>query len=807
MVSVSSIDALVDFVSENNCMKRAGKQLKELSGNIVNDPHERSLKEFVSLFSCALSDEPAWSRLTYTSSHSLLLCFDAHDAFFKKGLVDSLSEKEWNMVSLPIYSICNTTSSLIYKMNSYTMQLLRRCVVKLEEIQTTKVLQWDAFSTVCPLVRASFARCVRDYSCSDSVNGPKSLRDAAETVLKEERGECKDVVPEAVYNLLCFMDGITNKSLDTNIQTDEEREAATNDIMTLFEKPSTLRDMPFYVQNYAFTDILLPLTYLLSGTRPYPSLLKIMYNFVVDYLHLVPIRVLHTLFKALMFTPTANDSLHYSSYVTAMSKTCAFYIVFVWEDGSWKPECEDSRKADLVDMGTMWHKAYAQILLELPAIEEDSDIPQEFNEWTPFLNSFIGYGERKTEPIEAFVRLTLLTAYTSACFKGVTCNGEALVSSFAYVVMNSMSGSSRKEYMYNCIKRLEASMPNDYVKKLTLSNCSTLNSFFDGKAASSPTGLYEGIRRTVHFYMGHAIYYFNEFLTNKITLPCERIKKILSHDWASVVSLERIAASEKAFEELCQEEEVEKLDTLERSKRASETSRAKKKRACERREQRSKEKQAKEEQKQHLEKQSGKDRVTAECDRKVLAAIERARKDIANGLCIKDSIDRVSQVVARYHNSCSTFVLKEKNSFRSEFCEKKKPHSQNPGGIIVPTKEEQLRLSEALHNLEVEDVTHIGLTTKEIKKHIKMKNQQEADTQVRKRLSQRVVEVSHCPITLCAMEDPVVASDGHTYERSAITDWMSRNNTSPLTGDTFEHKNLVTNYAFRSVLDIVAVTS
>ena len=91
----------------------------------------------------------------------------------------------------------------------------------------------------------------------------------------------------------------------------------------------------------------------------------------------------------------------------------------------------------------------------------------------------------------------------------------------------------------------------------------------------------------------------------------------------------------------------------------------------------------------------------------------------------------------------------------------------------------------------------------EIKKQLKLKEQEVVDAQVRERLTQRVVEVTHCPITLSAMEDPVVAADGHTYERSAITDWMSRNSTSPLTGDPFEHNNLVPNYAFRSVLDIV----
>ena len=38
-----------------------------------------------------------------------------------------------------------------------------------------------------------------------------------------------------------------------------------------------------------------------------------------------------------------------------------------------------------------------------------------------------------------------------------------------------------------------------------------------------------------------------------------------------------------------------------------------------------------------------------------------------------------------------------------------------------------------------------------------------------------------CPITYDIMVDPVVASDGNSYERAAIVDWFSRNNTSPIT--------------------------
>jgi len=38
-----------------------------------------------------------------------------------------------------------------------------------------------------------------------------------------------------------------------------------------------------------------------------------------------------------------------------------------------------------------------------------------------------------------------------------------------------------------------------------------------------------------------------------------------------------------------------------------------------------------------------------------------------------------------------------------------------------------------------------------------------------------------CPITCAPFSDPVIASDGHTYERYAIENWISENNSSPIT--------------------------
>ena len=55
-----------------------------------------------------------------------------------------------------------------------------------------------------------------------------------------------------------------------------------------------------------------------------------------------------------------------------------------------------------------------------------------------------------------------------------------------------------------------------------------------------------------------------------------------------------------------------------------------------------------------------------------------------------------------------------------------------------------------------------------------------------------------CPITGFPMVDPVVAADGHTYERTAIARWLATSNKSPMTGSILPHKELVTNYGLVS---------
>ena len=58
-----------------------------------------------------------------------------------------------------------------------------------------------------------------------------------------------------------------------------------------------------------------------------------------------------------------------------------------------------------------------------------------------------------------------------------------------------------------------------------------------------------------------------------------------------------------------------------------------------------------------------------------------------------------------------------------------------------------------------------------------------------------------CPITLDPMEDPVMAADGNSYERSEIENWFGLgNNTSPKTGGVLPHQFLTPNNNLRSAI-------
>ena len=50
------------------------------------------------------------------------------------------------------------------------------------------------------------------------------------------------------------------------------------------------------------------------------------------------------------------------------------------------------------------------------------------------------------------------------------------------------------------------------------------------------------------------------------------------------------------------------------------------------------------------------------------------------------------------------------------------------------------------------------------------------------------------------MVDPVIAADGHTYERAAILEWLQTHSTSPVTLQALPHTRLVPNVLVRTAI-------
>ena len=57
-----------------------------------------------------------------------------------------------------------------------------------------------------------------------------------------------------------------------------------------------------------------------------------------------------------------------------------------------------------------------------------------------------------------------------------------------------------------------------------------------------------------------------------------------------------------------------------------------------------------------------------------------------------------------------------------------------------------------------------------------------------------------CPITLQRFREPVIAADGHSYERTAIQIWLNISQTSPVTNEKLSNKTLTPNYALKSII-------
>ena len=94
-------------------------------------------------------------------------------------------------------------------------------------------------------------------------------------------------------------------------------------------------------------------------------------------------------------------------------------------------------------------------------------------------------------------------------------------------------------------------------------------------------------------------------------------------------------------------------------------------------------------------------------------------------------------------------------------------------------------------------------STDSVLKVSKAKAGKKRKTRKEKTQAQEAPEKSNfiCCITQEEMKDPVVAADGHSYERDAIQAWLKDHKTSPLTGEELNHKGRTTYHTLRKEIE------
>ncbi len=64
-----------------------------------------------------------------------------------------------------------------------------------------------------------------------------------------------------------------------------------------------------------------------------------------------------------------------------------------------------------------------------------------------------------------------------------------------------------------------------------------------------------------------------------------------------------------------------------------------------------------------------------------------------------------------------------------------------------------------------------------------------------------VPESFRCPINMTIMRNPVICSDGHSYEKRAIQEWFRKSNKSPQTNLVLDNQILIPNHSLRKSIE------
>jgi hypothetical protein len=115
-----------------------------------------------------------------------------------------------------------------------------------------------------------------------------------------------------------------------------------------------------------------------------------------------------------------------------------------------------------------------------------------------------------------------------------------------------------------------------------------------------------------------------------------------------------------------------------------------------------------------------------------------------------------------------------------------------------------MRIFHHLMNIQDQNIERAEPPTQEQAQqaHYIQEPEQTQESSVREMLEQKGIIIPEeyiCPITMDIMQDPVVTSDGHVYEKRAIQKWLLTNNKSPLTNCEIS-KEIIPCHAFRNLI-------
>ena len=121
--------------------------------------------------------------------------------------------------------------------------------------------------------------------------------------------------------------------------------------------------------------------------------------------------------------------------------------------------------------------------------------------------------------------------------------------------------------------------------------------------------------------------------------------------------------------------------------------------------------------------------------------------------------------------------------------------------VIIKALEEHATAAKKEAELKAVNADMLAVAVRKEHDSQRMEEQRKQIEQLKDVIAKRKKPVQIvCPISHDVMLDPVVAADGHTYERAQIEMWLTDHTTSPMTGADLEHTTLTVNIIARGMV-------